>query len=102
MATIETRRLGPQYFEATVMQPGRGENAAGVSNLYPLHGDEWRVEAQVLRWKPWANVLGLDTQYRLDRLSGGLARSGDLETAGDYMVRFAAAGFRAVVGMSPR
>lgn len=70
VATIETRQLGPQYFEATVMQPGRGENAPAVSNLYPLHGDEWRIEAQVLKWKPWANVLGLDTQYRLDRLSG--------------------------------
>ncbi len=70
VATIGTRQLGPQYFEATVMQPGRGENAPAVSNLYPLHGDEWRIEAQVLKWKPWANVLGLDTQYRLDRLSG--------------------------------
>jgi hypothetical protein len=70
VATIETRQLGPQYFEATVMQPAHGEDAPGVSNLYPLHGDEWRIEAQVLKWKPWANVLGLDTQYRLDRLSG--------------------------------
>ena len=59
VATIQTRQLGPQYFEATVMQPGMGENAPGVSNLYPLHGDEWRIEAQVLKWKPWANVLGL-------------------------------------------
>ena len=24
----------------------------------------------MLKWKPWANVLGLDAQYRLDRLSG--------------------------------
>ena len=70
VATVETRQLGPQYFEATVMQPGRHETAPGVSNLYPLHGDDWRIEAQVLKWKPWANVLGLDTQYRLDRLSG--------------------------------
>lgn len=70
VATIQTRQLGPQYFEATVIQPARGENAAAATNLYPLHGDEWRLEAQVLKWKPWANVLGLDTQYRLDRLSG--------------------------------
>lgn len=70
VATIQTRQLGPQYFEATVMQPAMGESQPAVSNLYPLHGDEWRVEAQVLKWKPWANVLGLDTQYRLDRLSG--------------------------------
>jgi hypothetical protein len=53
-----------------VIQPDRGEQAPSVTNLYPLHGDEWRLEAQVLKWKPWANVLGLDAQYRLDRLSG--------------------------------
>ena len=69
VATIQTRQLGPQYFEATVIQPGRGENLPAATNLYPLHGDEWRIEAQVLKWKPWANVLGLDAQYRLDRLS---------------------------------
>ena len=70
IATIETRRLGPQYFEATLIQPAGGENSPAVTNQYPLHGDEWRLEAQVLKWKPWANILGLDTQYRLDRLSG--------------------------------
>ena len=42
-----------------------------------------------------ALTLTLGETGRLDRLSGGLARSGDLQTAGDYMVRFAAAGFRA-------
>ncbi|MBB4082252.1 hypothetical protein [Brevundimonas lenta] len=73
VATIQIRQLGPQYFEATLIQPPRGENAAAATNLYPLHGDEWRLEAQVLKWKPWANVLGLDTQYRLDRLSGRYA-----------------------------
>ncbi|RZJ93466.1 MAG: TetR/AcrR family transcriptional regulator [Brevundimonas sp.] len=43
-----------------------------------------------------ALTLTLGETGRLDRLSNGLCRSGDLETAGDYMVRFAAAGFRAV------
>ncbi|MBJ7447003.1 MAG: TetR family transcriptional regulator [Brevundimonas sp.] len=49
----------------------------------------------------WHNLSGaltltLGETGRLDRLSNGLCRSGDLETASDYMVRFAAAGFRAV------
>ncbi len=49
----------------------------------------------------WHNLSGaltltLGETGRLDRLSGGLCRSGDLETACDYMVRFGAAGFRAV------
>ena len=43
-----------------------------------------------------ALTLTLGETGRLDRLSGGQCRSGDLESACDYMVRYAAAGFRAV------
>lgn len=70
VATLQVNQLGPQYFEATVVQPALGEARPATTAVYPLHGDEWRIEAQVLKWKPWANVLGLDSQYRLDRLSG--------------------------------
>ena len=48
-----------------------------------------------------ALTLTLGETGRLDRLSGGLCRSGDLESACDYMIRFAAAGFRAVCGPRP-
>ena len=49
----------------------------------------------------WHNLSGaltltLGETGRIDRLSGGQCRSGDLDTACDYMVRFASAGFRAV------
>jgi AcrR family transcriptional regulator len=43
-----------------------------------------------------ALTLTLGETGRLDRLSNGLCRSGDLESAQSYMVKFAAAGFRAV------
>jgi hypothetical protein len=33
-------------------------------------GDQWRVDAEFLKWKYWALLLGLDSQYRLDRLEG--------------------------------
>jgi AcrR family transcriptional regulator len=51
----------------------------------------------------WHNLSGaltltLGETGRIDRLSGGQCRSGDLDTACDYMVRFASAGFRAVCG----
>ena len=57
---------------------------------------------QDLYWA-WHNLSGaltltLGETGRLDRLSGGLCQSGDLDSACDYMVRFAAAGFRAVCG----
>lgn len=33
-------------------------------------GDQWRVDAEFLKWKYWALLFGLDSQYRLDRLEG--------------------------------
>jgi len=37
---------------------------------FPLFGEQWRVDAEFLKWKYWALLLGLDSQYRLDRLEG--------------------------------
>ena len=37
---------------------------------YTVRGDQWRVDAEFLKWKYWALLLGLDSQYRLDRLEG--------------------------------
>ena len=34
-----------------------------------LQGDEWDIGARVQKWKPWANVLGLDTTYTLDQVT---------------------------------
>lgn len=70
VATIELTQRGPQLFDATVVEPPSAENPEGITREFEVHGDEWRVEARVLKWKPWANVLGLDSQYRLDRFSG--------------------------------
>ena len=59
-----------------------------------------RATDQQLYWA-WHNLSGaltltLGETGRIDRLSGGLCLSGDLDTACDQMVKFAAAGFRAV------
>lgn len=70
VATIELHQKGPQLYDATVVEPATESDPQGVTHTYELHGDEWRMEARVLKWKPWANVLGLDAQYRLDRFSG--------------------------------
>jgi hypothetical protein len=64
VATISLANTAPQRFDATLTL------ADGTTRVLPLAGDEWRIEAQVLRWRPWANVLGLNAQYRLERLSG--------------------------------
>ena len=81
VATIETRQLGPQLFEATLTTPATATEPGGLVKRYQVHGDQWRIEARLLKWKPWANVLGLDTQYRLDRLSGRYESTADELTA---------------------
>jgi hypothetical protein len=37
---------------------------------FEIRGDEWRLDARFLKWKPLANLVGFDAMYRLDRLSG--------------------------------
>ena len=70
VATIEITQKGPQLFDAVVTEPPTEQDPEGSVRTFEVHGDDWRMEARVLRWKPWANVLGLDSQYRLDRFSG--------------------------------
>jgi hypothetical protein len=42
---------------------------------YQLRGDEWQIDARVLKWRAIGNLLGFDSLYRLERLSG---RYGDI------------------------
>jgi hypothetical protein len=64
VAEVTFRQTGPQAFIATLRR------ADGAGAEYDLLGDEWQIDARVLKWKPWANVLGFDTSLRLERLSG--------------------------------
>ena len=64
VATIDFKALGPQYFHA------RLETAGGHVIQTDLHGDEWQLDARVIKWRGFAMLLGLQTRYRLDRLSG--------------------------------
>lgn len=64
VASVATRRLADQRFEARVRFPG------GRDTTFFLAGDEFYIDAHILKWKPLANVLGLHTDYQLDRISG--------------------------------
>lgn len=49
-----------------------------ATDTFNIQGDEWRLEARILKWQGWANLLGLDSYYQLDRMSG---RYRDIEQA---------------------
>jgi hypothetical protein len=65
VAEIVFEARGPQRYRATLAQAPSGE-----LQMFMLAGDEWQLDARVLKWKGWANLLGLDAQYRLERVSG--------------------------------
>ena len=44
-------------------------DGSSSSQSCDLQGDEWLLSGRVQKWKPWANVLGLDATYSLDQLS---------------------------------
>jgi hypothetical protein len=49
--------------------------------MLPVLGDQWRVDAEFLKWKYWALLFGLDSQYRLDRLEGRYRSTTEQNTA---------------------
>jgi hypothetical protein len=67
VAVVSTRPTGDQTFNATFVLPD------GSERTFSLAGDEFYVDAHILKWKPLANVLGLHTGYELDRVAGRYA-----------------------------
>jgi len=49
----------------------------GRQEVHTLRGDQLYVDAHILKWKPWANILGLHTAYELDRVAGRYAALDD-------------------------
>ena len=68
-ARVTLRQLGERQFALTLEPPG------APARHFELRGDEWQIDARVLKWRPMATIAGFDTLYRLERLSG---RYGDV------------------------
>lgn len=65
VAEIVFEARAPQEFRATL-----AHIPSGRMQLFTLAGDEWQIDARVLKWRGWATLLGLDAQYRLERIGG--------------------------------
>ena len=63
-ATVEIFPVSKQIFMARITFPDSSEKQ------YKLEGDEFYIDAHILKWKSLANLLGLHTYYELDRISG--------------------------------
>ena len=63
IAEVSFHEIGPQHFGAAVLLKKN-------TKILDLRGDEWQIDARVLKWRGMAVLIGFDTLYRLDRLSG--------------------------------
>jgi hypothetical protein len=64
-ADLAFERIAPQHYRVTLIRPGSFN-----PEIFELYGDEWQLDARILKWKGGANIFGLDSRYRLERLSG--------------------------------
>jgi hypothetical protein len=66
VAEVSVKAVNPaeSLYEVTVKRLD-GSNVTTTCNL---QGDEWLIGGRVQKWKPWANVLGLDSTYTLDQI----------------------------------
>ena len=64
VATISLRQLGSQRFEATLTRPGQPDRQ------FEILGDEWQLDARVIRWTLPGQLAGMRPVYRFERLSG--------------------------------
>ncbi len=63
-ATITVEPAGKQRFVARVVFPD------GKTSEYICGGDQVYVDAHILKWHPWLNVIGIHTGYQLERIGG--------------------------------
>ena len=64
---LQFTRIAHHQFNTSLTIP------SGERTDFDLRGDEWQIDARILRWRALANLLGFDTAYRLERISGRYA-----------------------------
>ncbi len=65
VATINFELVEDHYFVAVL-----ADTKAGTQKRFNLHGDQWQLDARIIKWKGYFSGFGIKPAYRLDRLSG--------------------------------
>lgn len=77
VAEVTFKQTGAASYVADMKLPDGKKQVCslpdGTSGECAILGDQWQLDARILKWKPWANVAGLDATYRLERMSGRYA-----------------------------
>jgi hypothetical protein len=69
-AEITLKQTGQNQFTASVRKAVNDKGDLGAPKEFAVTGDQVRIEGPVWKMKPWANIMGADSFYRLDRVQG--------------------------------
>jgi hypothetical protein len=64
VARVDVAADGPQRFRVSLTTPD------GRTQDFMIDGDQWQLEARVIRWRVPVALAGIPPLYRLDRLTG--------------------------------
>jgi hypothetical protein len=64
VATINFEAIEDQHFDAILV------DANGKQQRFNMYGDQWQLDARIIKWKGYLATFGIKPAYRLDRLSG--------------------------------
>jgi len=67
IATITFKKTNnqSQIYQAYLKNP----DGSNIGN-YTIYGDQWRIDATFIKMEYWANILGVDSKYALNRFEG--------------------------------
>jgi len=64
IAEVRFEELGNQYYRLFYIPEGK------PAQTYEIRGDEWQIDARVIKWHGLANLAGMRTLFRVERISG--------------------------------
>lgn len=64
IATVEFRNIGEHHFRVSFTEPHK------ESVEFEMFGDQWQIDARIMKWDGFAAKVGLKPVYQFERLSG--------------------------------
>lgn len=78
VAELYAQRNGPQDFTVEIRYR---RNHEPIIESYQIRGEQWELDARVLKWHPDAAFFGLHTYYQLERFEGRYQNTEQEQTA---------------------
>ena len=75
IAQLTFKQTGERRFDLALALPD------GTTANYALRGDQWQLDARLIKWRAFANLIGFDSLYRIERIGGRYERIEDEQSA---------------------